>query len=210
MEARSLLRPMANLLSKPSTTTSTALTTTRGHKTTARTKRALKIAPHPSFLPDRTRPFPAADSIIYNPPSSQATPHHTPFLFLPRNDPRRDALKRMRASGLLPSPAIEPSGQLAPELNYKRRSPKSHITAQDVAEMKRLRAEDPVTWSVNALAKKFECSTIFVKMAAPASEEHTQWLAEKLERRKARWGPMRSQAREDRKRREEMLHRGQL
>jgi hypothetical protein len=201
---------MANFLAKPSTTTTSTLTSTRGHKTTARTKRSLKIAPHSSFLPDRTRPFPAADSIIYNPPSSQATPHHTPFLFLPQNDPRRDALKRIRANGLLPSPTTEPSGQLAPEVKYKRRTPKTNITEKEVEEMKRLRAEDPVTWTVNALAKKFDCSTIFVKMAAPASQEHTQWLAEKLERRKARWGPMKTQAREDRKRREEMLHRGEL
>lgn len=201
---------MANLLTKSSTTASSTLITTRGHKTTARTKRSLKIAPHPSFLPDRTRPFPAADAIIYNPPSSQATPHHTPFLFLPRNDPRRDALKRIRANGLLPSTSIQPSGQLAPAMNYKRRTPKSNITEKDVEEMKRLRAEDPITWSVNALAKKFDCSTVFVKMAAPASKEHTQWLAEKLERRKAKWGPMRAQAREDRRRREEMLHRGEL
>lgn len=201
---------MAKLLAKPSTTTSTTLTTTRGHKTTARTKRSLKIAPHPSFLPDRTRPFPAADSIIYNPPSSQATPHHTPFLFLPHNDPRRDALKRIRSNGLLPSPTSEPFGQLAPEVVYKRRDPKSHITQADVDEMKRLRAEDPVTWSINALARKFDCSTILVKMAAPGSQEHTQWLADKLERRKARWGPKRTQAREDRKRREELLHRGEL
>lgn len=210
MEARSLLRPMAKLLTKPSTKTSPVLTTTRGHKTTARTKRSLKIAPHPSFQPDRTRPYPAADSIIYNPPSSQATPHHTPFLFLPQNDPRRDALKRIRANNLLPQSTIEPSGELAPEVNYKRRTPQSNVTKEQVEEMKALRAEDPVTWSINALARKFQCSTIFVKMVAPATKEHTQWLAEKLERRKTRWGPMKTQAREDRQRREEMLHRGEL
>ena len=115
----------------------------------------------------------------------------------------------MRANGLLPAGA-EPNGQLAPAMNYPRRSPKSNIGQKEVEEMKRLREEDPITWSVNALAKKFDCSTIFVKMAAPAPAEHTKWLAEKLERRKARWGPMRTQAREDRKRREEMLHRGEL
>lgn len=211
MEARSLLRPMANLFTKPSTITacSPSLTTVRGHKTTRRTKKSLKIAPHPSFLPDRSQAFPAADSIIYNPPSSQATPHHTPFLFLPQNDPRRAALKRIRATtGILPT--SESNGELSPIVKYRARNPKSHITKVDVEEMNRLRTEDPLTWSVNALAKKFECSDVFVKMAAPAPREHTKWLEEKLERRKARWGPIRAQAREDRARREAMLHRGEL
>ncbi|OAA39442.1 60S ribosomal protein L20 [Metarhizium rileyi] len=213
MDVRSLARPVAQLL----TTTArlaTPLIPKRGHKTTARTKRALKIAPHHSFLPSRTTAFPAADSIIYNPPASEASPAHTPFLFLPRSDPRRSALLRMRNDpGALPaglgadSPA---EADLPPRMRYKHRNPRYHLQEEDVAEMKRLRAEDPIEWSVAKLARKFDCSEVFVKMAAPASQEHHEWLKAKMERKTARWGPKKTQAREDRKRRAELVYRGEL
>jgi len=67
------------------------------HKSSAaRTRRALNIPPHPSFLgsnavaADRAA-RPTTDQIIYNPPSSAASVFHTPFKFLPQNDPRRRA-----------------------------------------------------------------------------------------------------------------------
>ncbi|GAB0133265.1 heat shock protein 30 family protein B homeolog f [Epichloe bromicola] len=212
MHLRSLARPLAQLL----TTTarcSAMLVPKRGHKTTARTKRALKIAPHDSFLPSRTAPFPAADTIIYNPPSSEASPAHTPFIFLPRGDPRRLALLRMRSTPGAPAP-LNGEGiadaDLPPQMRYKRRTARYHLTEEDVEEIRRLRAEDPIRWSVGKLAAKFECSEVFVKIVAPASQEHHEWLQGKLERKMARWGPKKLQAREDRKRRAEMVYRGEL
>lgn len=223
MEFRSLTRPAAQLLNttttlaRPSTLPSLyygALATSRGHKTAARTKRALKIAPHDSFLPDRSAAFPAADSIIYNPPASEATPFHTPFIFLPRNDPRRAALVRARSNPGAPALPIDAAAaseaDLPPAMRYKRREPKSHLTAEHVEEMRRLRKGDPLTWSSNKLAEKFKCSTVFVRMVAPAPKEHLEWLRDKLERKKARWGPIKTQAREDRSRRADMLYRGEL
>ncbi|KAG5926579.1 hypothetical protein E4U42_003144 [Claviceps africana] len=216
MDLRSLVRPLAQLLTTARRTQPT-LIPHRGHKTTARTKRALKIAPHDSFLPSRTAPFPAADTIIYNPPSSEASPAHTPFLFLPRGDPRRSALQRMRqtldaGATQSPSPGEGPAAEaeLPPMLKYKRRTARYHLSEEDVKEIRRLRAEDPITWSVGKLAAKFDCSDVFIKIVAPASKEHHKWLTAKLERKMARWGPRKSQAREDRKRRAEMLYRGEL
>ncbi|KAG6012421.1 hypothetical protein E4U54_007545 [Claviceps lovelessii] len=216
MDLRSLARPLAQLLITARRTQPT-LIPQRGHKTTARTKRALKIAPHDSFLPSRTAPFPAADTIIYNPPSSEASPAHTPFIFLPRSDPRRSALLRIRktlGAAADPNrshgegPATE--AELPPMMSYKRRTARYHLTEDDVEEIRRLRAEDPITWSVGKLAAKFDCSDVFVKMVAPASREHHEWLQAKLERKMARWGPKKTQAREDRKRRAEMMYRGEL
>ncbi|KEY72099.1 hypothetical protein S40285_04483 [Stachybotrys chlorohalonatus IBT 40285] len=208
MDFHSLIRPVARVLN---TTRSTVnLTATRGHKTTARTKRALKIAPHDSFLPDRSAAFPAGDSIIYNPPASEASPFHTPFIFLPPNDPRREALVRMRENPGAPSNLASKEADLSPEMKYHRRTPRYHLTAEHIQEMRRLRNEDPLQWSVGRLAKKFDCSPIFVQMAAPASREHLQWLKEKLERKQERWGPMKTQAREERKARAEMMYRGEL
>ncbi|KAL7959476.1 mitochondrial ribosomal protein subunit L20 domain-containing protein [Trichoderma compactum] len=220
MHLRSLLRPASQLLTplrclsapRASAAVSLPLASSRGHKTTARTKRALKMAPHDSFLPSRTAAFPAADSIIYNPPASEASPAHTPFIFLPRNDPRRLAITRLRSTANDPAAYSKANGehQLPPEMRYKRRQPKYNLTKEHIEEMRRLRSEDPLTWSVQKLARKFECSTVFVQMAAPAPPEHLQWLKGKLERKMERWGPKKTQAREDRKRRAEMLYRGEL
>ncbi|KAF4971371.1 hypothetical protein FSARC_1803 [Fusarium sarcochroum] len=207
MEFRNLARPAARLLSPRAS--GLPIVPCRGHKTTSRTKRSLKIAPHDSFLPDRKAAFPASDSIIYNPPSSEASPLHTPFLFLPPNDARRAALTRLRHTP--GSPVAPPAeGKLPPAMKYQRRDPNYNLKAADIQEMKRLRAEDPVAWSVNKLAEKFGCSTIFVKMAAPAPASHLQNLQSKQERREARWGAIRTHAREDRKRRTEMMYRGEL
>ncbi|PNY28403.1 54S ribosomal protein L20, mitochondrial [Tolypocladium capitatum] len=211
MELRPLLRPAAQLLIAARCPALLPVISSRGHKTAARTKRALKIAPHDSFMPDRSAAFPAADSIIYNPPASEASPAHTPFLFLPRSDPRRLALLRMRSNPGAPSlaPAAEAS-DLPPAMRYHRRDPKYHLKEDDVAEMRRLRAEDPMKWSVGHLAQKFDCSPIFVRMVAPAPDGHLDWLNAKMERKMARWGPKKTQAREDRKRRTEMMYRGEL
>ncbi|KAF4983243.1 hypothetical protein FDECE_17342 [Fusarium decemcellulare] len=207
MEFRSVARPAARLLN--SHTSCLPLIPSRGHKTTSRTKRSLKIAPHDSFLPDRKATFPASDSIIYNPPASEASPLHTPFLFLPPNDARRAAITRLRHTP--GSPVAPPAeNKLPPSMKYHRRNPNYNLSAADIKEMKRLRAEDPVKWSVNELAEKFGCSTIFVKMAAPAPASHLKNLEAKKERREARWGAIRTQAREDRKRRTVMLYRGEL
>ncbi|KAM0523884.1 hypothetical protein ACHAPE_001137 [Trichoderma viride] len=212
--ASQLLNPLRLLASSKAIAAPLPLIPSRGHKTTSRTKRALKIAPHDSFLPSRTSSA-ATDSIIYNPPSSEASPEHTPFIFLPRNDPRRQAILRLRSSGSDPtahngSSSVAAESDLPPEMRYKRRQPKYNLTKEHIEEMRRLRAEDPLTWSVQKLARKFECSTVFVQMAAPAPAEHLEWLKAKMERKMERWGPKRTQAREDRKTRAEMLYRGEL
>ncbi|KAK4148059.1 mitochondrial ribosomal protein subunit L20-domain-containing protein [Dichotomopilus funicola] len=90
------------------------------HKaTSARTRRALRIGPHGSFISPDGSPAdratrPTADHIIYNPPASAASVLHTPFKFLPTNDPRRRANLASElfsvshpasASPLRPSPA---------------------------------------------------------------------------------------------------------
>lgn len=95
-------------------------------------------------------------------------------------------------------------------MRYKHRDPNYNLKVEDIKEMKKLRTMDPLKWSANALAKKFNCSEVFVRMAAPAPEAHLELLKAKEERREARWGPIRKAAREDRKRRTEMLYRGEM
>jgi hypothetical protein len=99
---------------------------------------------------------------------------------------------------------------LPPQMKYKGREPKYHLKPEHIQEMRRLRNEDPLKWSNAALAKKFECSRMFVLMAAPAPKEHLEWLKTVLEKKKARWGPIRTKAREERSRRAAMMYRGEL
>ncbi|KAF9880907.1 hypothetical protein CkaCkLH20_01949 [Colletotrichum karsti] len=205
MEARTLTRPLAGLLRQQITKT---LVPRRGHKTTTRTKKALKIAPHPDFLPSA-----AGDTILVNPPSAAPSVLHTPFKFLPSTDPRRRAnLSALFKSASATASKTTTETKLPPALNVPSRgsNPRYHLTKDDVAEIRRLRNEDPVTWSVTALARKFDCSEMFITICTPAPREHKERLAKKLDAVKERWGAIRTKAREDRARRKEMLFRGEL
>ncbi|OLN93039.1 54S ribosomal protein L20, mitochondrial [Colletotrichum chlorophyti] len=208
MEARTLTRPATALATLLRQQTVSAVPR-RGHKTFSRTKRSLNIPPHSDFLPSTPA---AGDTIIFNPPSAAPSVYHTPFKFLPASDPRRRAnLSSLFANS---SAASQPSSArpLPPALNVPSRgsNPRYHLTKDDVAEIRRLRAEDPVRWSVTALARKFDCSETFITICTPAPREHKERLERKLEAVKGRWGSIRTKAREDRARRKEMLFRGEL
>ncbi|CAK7234750.1 hypothetical protein SCUCBS95973_009040 [Sporothrix curviconia] len=208
----------------------------RYQSTANRTKRALNIAPHASFLKNgggrdkagtgsssgasshvatTLGTIPAASgngatTLLYNPPASASSVYHTPFKFLPKSDPRR----RSNLTALFKSaPASSsPSTSQAPELGHRSYAPTKqyHLTEEDVAELRRLRALDPIEWSVHRLARHFECSPIFVMLAVRSSAEHRQAKLAQAEAARARWGPIRSKARSDRVKRREMLYNGDL
>ncbi|KAK0635788.1 mitochondrial ribosomal protein subunit L20-domain-containing protein [Bombardia bombarda] len=240
MEARLLRRPAASccfrLLSTPSSATALTTTTTTGrlfspasvslqnttpgaarHKSTAnRTKRALSVAPHTSFISESAGE--QANRIIFNPPSSAPSVFNTPFKFLPKSDPRRalnpaalfaksKTIKYNNTSSDASADAADPS-ELPVIGKYVGKQ--HHLTLEDVEEMRRLRREDPVTNTVHALADKFKCSRNFVMMSTTAPREHTERHFNRLDAVKARWGPGRAAAREERKRRLDMLFRGEL
>ncbi|KAK8045126.1 ribosomal protein [Apiospora rasikravindrae] len=198
MEARPVLRQLTTLFNSCSRTGQTRL-----QSSTRRTKKALKLPPHPSFLVSGAE----ADHITYNP------------RFLPPSDPRRQAQlsSLLRSStGLAPTAAATNSTTTTdreiPALEEKHQVPvpKFNVTREQVAEMRALRAADPTKWSVVRLAEKFECSKLFVMICCKASAEHQVRERERKEAIKARWGPIRSQAREDRKKRRTLLLRGEL
>lgn len=74
---------------------------------------------------------------------------------------------------------------------------KYHLGAEEIAEIRRLREEDPRQWTRERLAEKFECSQFFVSLcaAAPAVKEQRE---RELEAVKRRWGRRKTEAREDR------------
>ncbi|KAK1835464.1 mitochondrial ribosomal protein subunit L20-domain-containing protein [Podospora conica] len=210
----------------------------RHKSSTSRTKRALNIPPHPSFLSPAGVPkpsnnaavaaAPAAPSshIIFNPPSAAPSVYHTPFKFLPRSDPRRRAqlpANLFSASATIQynnnnpttTGAASAAGPAAvdpkafPELKPHAGS-LYHLSEADVAEMRRLRAEDPVKNSVTALATRFGCAKLFVMMCCTSSLEHRLKMKEAFAEVRSKWGPRKAKAFEDRQRRWDMMLRGEL
>ncbi|KAI1179256.1 mitochondrial ribosomal protein subunit L20-domain-containing protein [Nemania sp. FL0916] len=232
METRQVFRPLSGLSSHASSSSSVtrmsafrvpafripAPAGSRRHQsTTSRTKKALKIAPHPDFLTSASGP----NHIIYNPPPSVASVYHTPFKFLPKTDPRRQAnlgqllLRQSSSSSLAGGGGGMEGGRGLPPVMHKSETiaaePKKYnVTREQVEEMRALRASDPVKWSVLKLAEKFECGPVFVMMCCKASVEHRDTERQRLEAIKARWGPVRTKARADRQKRKQMVLRGLL
>ncbi|KAI1402258.1 mitochondrial ribosomal protein subunit L20-domain-containing protein [Hypoxylon fuscum] len=215
METRSLLQPTLRCIAKStssttraaanSTTTSISISQRRHQSSTSRTKRALKIAPHPSFLASPSGSSAETSHVVYNPPSSVASVYHTPFKFLPRSDPRRQAnlSQLLRTSADLSTSTATSTTQLPPEL--KTPDKQYNVTREQVDEMRALRAADPAQWSVLRLAQRFACAPYFVMMCCKAPADHRDQARARLDAVKARWGPIRTNAREERKKRKALL-----
>lgn len=196
MEARVLRRPAIDLFSglKLCITASNG-GSVRHDSTYRRTKKMQNIKPESSFL--FTNNSPKQDHIVFNPPSSAPSVLHTPLKFLPKDDKRRAMVAKNAENkpdvSRLPPPVVP----IKP--GYQRH----HLTEADVAEIRRLRSTMPETWTRLKLAKKFNCSSLFVGMVCEATSEKKAQEAEKVEAVKARWGPKRKSAREDRTKRRE-------
>lgn len=210
--------PIRSRISASSTPSRVSLNRTSiRHKSSAnRTKRALNIPPEPSFL--NTAGSRAAqaqqDHIVFNPPSSAASVYHTPFKFLPKTDPRRRAnlTSLFHSSSTISfGDSASSSGALPPKVEHEYyQADKYHLTKEEVREIRRLRTSDPKEWSVLKLAKKYNCSPIFIMMAVKSSAEHKASVKKHLQKKKEQWGPIRTQAREDRSERKRMMLRGEL
>jgi len=74
--------------------------------------------------------------------------------------------------------------------------------------MRALRKADPVKWSASQLAKKFDCSSLFVSFVTEGLSKEKQ-AQQKLVTQvvKSRWGTKRRVAREDRALRKERWYR---
>jgi hypothetical protein len=160
-----------------------------------RTKQRLRVKPDPSFASSDSY---TQDHIIFNPPSSAPSVYHTPSKFLPPNDRRRQLIADipghapLSQTSKLPPPVRKP---------YEKQY---HLTAADMEEMRRLRREDPDIWTRDKLAKKFDCSNLFVGIVCQASLERKEAQQQILEAVKLKWGRRRRVAREDRVKRREL------
>jgi hypothetical protein len=179
----------------PRTSVSFLCASCRHQSSNRRTQQRLRVRPDATMS---SSTGPKQDHIIFNPPPSAPSVYHTPSMFLPKHDRRRELLskfsthpaaKQQNAESKLPPALKEP---------YKK---KYHLTPEDLVEIRRLRAEDPVKWSREKLAKKFDCSGLFIGIVCTSSLEHRERERQLLEDVKSKWGRRRREAREDRSRR---------
>lgn len=162
----------------------------RYQSTYRRTKQRLRVKPDASFRPS-TLPH---EEIVFNPPSSAPTAFHTPSIFLPEGD-KRKTLTDHASDNIIPE-------NLAPATT-KPQEKLYHLTKEDVQEIRKLRVEDPVTWSKYKLARRYECSAYFINMVCRDIPQKYEIQKKVLDAVTSRWGAKRRMAREDRKLRKE-------
>lgn len=133
--------------------------------------------------------------------------YHTPAKFLPKSDPRRALYVAPTASadepsepqGIIASIARERAASSPPASKLKPVRPqyekKYHLSQEDIEEIRRLRKEDPRTWTRVRLAEKFDCSQFFVSLCCSAPEVANEREME-LERIKSKWGRKKREARD--------------
>lgn len=202
MQLLRLRRPVCDFLSGQSYHLFTCnVSAHRNDSTFQRTKKMLNIKPDPLFVYSKNSP--QQDHIIFNPPLSAPSVLHTPLKFLPKDDKRRQLIENASTLTQASSNSPLPPPVIKRKPGYQR----YHLSEEDVAEMRRLRTSDPKKWTRLKLARKFNCTSLFVGMCCEATKEKIEAEKAKLEALKARWGPKRKTARGDRIRRREASYR---
>jgi hypothetical protein len=154
------------------------------------------------FLPqnDRRRQLYTNSSApsLYNVAANSKT-HHTPSPVSKPGTALHEVSRTLPTSLL---PRVPDADPMPPPLKPVEEK-KYHVTPEQVAEMQKLRRQDPSAWTIDRLAEWYGCSTLFVRICAKnweAGKAH----AERMEAIRARWGRKRALAREDRRRRKEL------
>ncbi|KAF4548819.1 putative ribosomal protein subunit L20 [Elsinoe fawcettii] len=194
----------------------------RTEATARRLRKSLRVKSDPSFTASAEE---TTDHIIFNPPSSAPNVYHTPPIFLPASDPRRQFhVAAEQAAAPKPTTAaptteasedaLGPTRRLAlsrlgrtttalPPMMGKPRERKYHLKPEDVEEIRKLRQMDPKQWTVKRLAEFFDCNEFFIRLCASSPEAKAEEDA-KIDSIKGRWGRTKREAREDRQRRKEL------
>ncbi|CAG8507705.1 10824_t:CDS:1 [Cetraspora pellucida] len=66
--------------------------------------------------------------------------------------------------------------KLPPPLKPPKQNNHRKLTEDEINEMRELRLSNPEKWTCNELAKKFQCSPLFVGQAAPLSKDRREIL----------------------------------
>ncbi|AMD21051.1 HEL230Wp [Eremothecium sinecaudum] len=122
-----------------------------------------------------------------------------PKSFLPKNDPRRelvDTLREGEAALARSAPPLSNKG----EKTY-------HLTPAEVEKIKELRNSNPEKYTRKVLAKMYNVSPLFISMVSNAPAARLEEMQRRLAVIQASWHPGRAQAREDRKKRQQLWYR---
>lgn len=126
-----------------------------------------------------------------------------PASFLPKTDSRKSHIENLRAEDRLKgdyAPPVLVSKSTMGEKTY-------HLKPSDVAEIQRLRSENPEVHTRKALAKRFNVSPLFISMVSSASRQRNEEMASRLEQIKSQWHDKRRVARSDRIKRKQYWYR---
>ena len=171
----------------------------RGAATYRRSRSKLNIKPDPVMVPSRTE---AHDHIIFSPPPSQPNVYHTPTIFLPKDDKRRELQIAMAPPQAIGGPPL--LTEALPPAVRKPYEKRYHLTTEQIKEMRSLREVDPTEWTRSRLAKKFDCSNVFVSFVTEGlAKEKWKQQRQVTDVVKSNWGVRRRTAREDRQLRKE-------
>lgn len=182
----------------PSLSESVAIESRRNQSSYRRSKPRLRVKPDASFGPSSDQ---FQEHIIHNPPSSAPSVYQTPSKFLPADDVRR-TLRSKTSTNSSETQEFPSVFKSIPEKKY-------HLSQSDIEEIRKLRLNDPMTWSRWKLAKRFDCSPMFIAMVCEASPQKKEIQRQVLEAVQSRWGTKRRMAREDRQLRKESWGRDQ-
>lgn len=149
------------------------------------------------------KPVPT-QGLVFNPPASMPSANNTPRAFLPPGDPRVERLREFQKSYTPEEVANMP-------LIYGIKAEKEYnVTPDVVAEVRRLREEDPAQWTVNKLARKFGISRMVANVITQESRTRQSQIKEELAELKKSWPLAKSQARIDRRKRVQMWLRNEF
>jgi len=176
----------------PSSNELITITLRRAQSSYRRTKQRLRVKPDAAFGQGSQL---RGGEIIHNPPSSAPSVYHTPTKFLPPNDLRRTLRQDISTESS--------EEQELPTVFRDTLEKKYHLSKADVEEIRRLRLSDPMTWSRWKLARRFQCSPIFIAMVCEVGQQKREIQRQVLQAVQSRWGPKRRMAREDRQLRKE-------
>ncbi|KZW00915.1 hypothetical protein EXIGLDRAFT_111959 [Exidia glandulosa HHB12029] len=136
----------------------------------------------------------------------EVAPNLTFFHRPPPSMPTPESLTTAPASPLLRRPARTPRQppQLPPPVSGKLPEQKKyHLTAEQINEIRRLRAEDPVKYSRSALAKRFDTTSWFVATVSKVPKERKKVLDAAVVKQREGWGELKRLAVDVRKKRRE-------
>lgn len=167
----------------------------------------LRLRPIPSRsyatrLPERP-PYRAPDPLKNNPHAKyEALSERLTFIRRPPpTAPTPFSYTTSPSSPLLrQSPSLPVSRVCLPPSLHPDKPQPSRMSDEDIATMRKLRAEDPSKWTRSLLAKKFNCTPHFVAMIAPLDNANRRAALAKMdqehEEARAKWGERKSLSRD--------------